>query len=277
MTERRCRAKKRIVNNELNCTASASADIEKNWLGSCVPLPPAREQYPVFRGIRGIRVVKNKQTTLASFRRRLHDGMSIMVGGFMGVGTPMELIAAVLDAGVKNLTLIAGDTGFPDRGAGPLIVHRRVRKVIASHIGGNPETGRQMAAGELEVEFSPQGTLVERIRSGGAGLGGVLTPTGLGTAVEEGKKCVRVDGRDYLLELPLRADLALLGACRGDKAGNLQYRLLARNLNPVMALAADTVFAEVDALVDVGRIDPDLVMTPAALVDGVVLKNFERE
>lgn len=193
-----------------------------------------------------------------------------MFGGFMGVGTPPLLIQAVLDSGVKDLTVIGNDTGFPENSVGPLIVNRRVKKVIASHIGTNPETGRQMIAGELEVELVPQGTLAERVRCGGAGLGGVLTPTGIGTVVAEGKQEISVNGRKYLLELPLRADIALVHASRSDTVGNLQYRLSTRNFNPLIALAADVVLVQADEIVAVGEMDPDCVMTPAALVDGVV-------
>lgn len=215
--------------------------------------------------------MKEKLTTIDAFSRHLRDGMRIMVGGFMGVGTPPALIQAILDAGVKDLTLIANDTAFPTTGLGPLISHKRVKTVITSHIGLNPETGRQMLASELEVELVPQGTLIERIRSGGSGLGGVLTRTGLGTVVEQGKQRVSVNGEDYLLELPLRADMAILGAYQADKAGNLRYRLSTRNFNPIIALAADLVFAEVSEVVEIGQLDPDLVMTPAALVDGFVV------
>lgn len=217
-------------------------------------------------------MAKNKVLDMSAFTAQLRDGMSIMVGGFMGVGSPPGLIKAILDSGVKGLTVIANDTAFPDSGLGPLVVEGRVGKVIASHIGLNPETGKRMMAGTMEVELVPQGTLIERIRSGGSGLGGVLTPTGLGTVVEKGKQRIKVNGKDYLLELPLRADLAILNAYRGDKSGNLQYRLSTRNFNPIMALAADVVFAEVEELVEMGQIDPDLVMTPAALVDGIIVK-----
>ena len=214
--------------------------------------------------------MKSKVMTLEAASRHFRDGMSIVFGGFMGVGTPPLLIEALMDSGVKDLTLIGNDTSFPETGVGPLIVNRRARKVIATHIGLNPETGRQMMAGELDVELSPQGTLIERIRAGGSGLGGVLTPTGIGTVVEEGKQRLTVNGKDYLLELPVRADLALLHAYRSDKAGNLNYRLSTRNFNPIAALAADIVLAQVDELVEIGEMDPDSVMTPAALVDGVV-------
>ncbi len=214
--------------------------------------------------------MKSKITALSDVSRHFHDGMSLLFGGFMGVGTPPLLIEALMDSGVKDLTIIGNDTSFPETGVGPLVVNRRVRKVITSHIGLNPETGRQMMAGEIEVELCPQGTLIERIRAGGSGLGGVLTTTGLGTVVEEGKQRITVQGKDYLLELPIRADVAFLHAYRGDKAGNLNYRLSTRNFNPIVALAADMVFAQVDELVEVGAMDPDSIMTPAALVDGIV-------
>lgn len=214
--------------------------------------------------------MKAKLITLDNFISQLQDGMSIMFGGFMANGTPPTLINALLDSGVTNLTLIGNDTAAPGLGVAPLIAHGRVQKVIASHIGLNPETGRQMISGEMEVELIPQGTLIERIRAGGAGLGGFLTPTGVGTVVEEGKQRMTINGRDYLLELPLRADLALVHAKRGDRAGNLYYRRSARNFNPIIALAADRVFAEVEELVNIGDLDPDMVMTPAMLIDGLV-------
>ncbi len=201
---------------------------------------------------------------------RVQDGMTVMIGGFLGVGTPEWLIDALLAKGVKDLTVIANDTAQPERGIGKLVVGRRVRKAVVSHIGTNPETGRQMNAGELEVRLVPQGTLVEQIRAGGAGLGGVLTHTGVGTLVEEGKQKIEIDGRIYLLELPLRADVALLKAYKGDAKGNLVYRRSARNFNPVIATAADWVIAEVERLVEPGEIDPDEVMTPGIFVDMVV-------
>ncbi|MCC5468253.1 acetate CoA-transferase subunit alpha [Pelosinus baikalensis] len=195
------------------------------------------------------------------------DKETVMMGGFMGVGAPTSLVRILVEQGVKDLTLITSDTATPDTGVGPLIVNRQVKKIIASHIGTNPETGRQMIAGETVVELVPQGTLAERIRAGGAGLGGILTPTGLGTVVEEGKEKLLVNGKEYLLELPLRADIALLKAYKADKAGNLIYRQSARNFNPIMALAADLVIVEVE---EVGELKPDEVMTPGILVDKVV-------
>lgn len=214
--------------------------------------------------------MKNKQITVKKAGGFFRDGMTIMVGGFMGVGTPPRLMTELLESGVKELTIIANDTAFVDTGLGPLIVNGRVKKVIASHIGTNPETGRRMIAGEMEVQLIPQGTLAEQIRCGGAGLGGFLTPTGVGTVVEEGKQKITLDGRDYLLELPLRADLALIQAQKADPLGNLTYDLSARNFNPLMALAADITIAEPDEMVAVGDIDPDCVATPGAIIDWLI-------
>jgi len=209
--------------------------------------------------------------SFGQLRPRFKDGMSILFGGFMAVGTPDGIVREILDSGVKDLTVIGNDTAGPDSGIGILVSNRRVRKVIASHIGTNAETGRQMIAGELEVELVPQGTLAERIRCGGAGLGGVLTPTGVGTIVEDGKMKLNFDGIDYLVERPLRADLAILKAHRADEKGNLVYQRAARNFNPLMALAADFVVAEVDEIVEAGEIDPELVTTPGILVDALIL------
>lgn len=205
------------------------------------------------------------------------DGMTVMVGGFMGVGTPEELVAGIMESGAEDLTLICNDTAFVETGVGPLVVNKRVKKVIASHIGTNPETGRQMIAGEMEVELVPQGTLAERVRAGGSGLGGVLTPTGVGTVVEEGKQKLTVDGREYLLETPLRAEVALLKAYKADKNGNLVYHRSARNFNPFMALAADLVIVQVEKLVEVGEIDPDEVVTPGILVDKILVHGREQQ
>ncbi len=198
------------------------------------------------------------------------DNMAVMVGGFLGVGTPETLLDALVTAGVSGLTVIANDTAFPDKGVGKLIVNRRAKRAIVSHIGTNPETGRQMNAGELEVDLVPQGTLAERVRAGGAGLGGVLTPTGIGTVVAEGKQVLTVDGRDFLLEKPLRADIALLKAHIADKAGNLVFRRSARNFNPLMGMAADVVIAEAEEIVEIGAIDPDAVMLPGIFVNHIV-------
>ncbi|MCW2477205.1 MULTISPECIES: acetate CoA-transferase subunit alpha [unclassified Symbiopectobacterium] len=214
--------------------------------------------------------MKDKHLTLPQASRLFRDGMTIMVGGFMGIGTPPRLVNALLDSGVRDLTLIANDTAFVDTGIGPLIVNGRVKKVIASHIGTNPETGRRMINGEMEVQLVPQGTLIEQIRCGGAGLGGVLTPTGVGTVVEEGKQRITLDNVTYLLERPLRADLALIRAHQADALGNLTYQLSARNFNPLLALAADITLVEPDELVAIGDIEPDRVVTPGALVDYII-------
>jgi acetate CoA/acetoacetate CoA-transferase alpha subunit len=198
------------------------------------------------------------------------DGASLMVGGFMGVGTPERLVDELVRQGKRNLVVIANDTAVPSRGVGKLVGAGLLSKTIASHIGLNPETQQQMIAGKMAVDLVPQGTLIERIRAGGVGLGGVLTPTGVGTVVEEGKQRIEVNGTAYLLEVALRADFALVHAFLADYAGNLSYALTARNFNPVIAMAADTVIATADHIVPVGVIAPDHVVTPAALVDYLV-------
>lgn len=197
----------------------------------------------------------------------IKDGMTVAVGGFLGTGTPEKLIDAVIAKGIKNLTLICNDTAFPDKGVGKWVVNKVISKAIVSHVGTNPETGRQMNEGELEVILVPQGTLAERIRAAGAGLGGVLTRTGLGTVVEEGKQKVTVEGKEYLLELPLKADVALLKGTLVDKKGNIYYNKATRNFNPLMATAADTVIVEAETIVDVGEISQTDVMTPSIFVD----------
>ena len=212
-----------------------------------------------------------KRLTHAALRPRFKDGMTILFGGFLAVGTPAGIVREILDSGVKDLTVIGNDTATPETGIGILIAAKRVKKVIASHIGTNPETGRQMIAGEIDVELVPQGTLAERIRCGGAGLGGVLTPTGVGTLVEEGKTKLTFDGTDYLVERALRADIAIVKAHRADEQGNLIYRRAARNFNPLVAMAADYVIAEVDEIVPVGTLEPDHIMTPGVLINALVL------
>lgn len=198
------------------------------------------------------------------------DGASVMIGGFLGVGAPDRLIDALVARGARGLTIIGNDTAFPTIGVGRLIEAGCVARVRASHIGTNPTTQRLMSAGQIDVELIPQGTLAERIRAGGAGLGGVLTPTGVGTMVAQGKQTVEIDGAAYLIEKPLRADFALLRAHEADYCGNLTYRLTAANFNPVMAFAADCVIAEPDEIVPVGVIPPDVVRTPGALVTHLV-------
>ena len=215
--------------------------------------------------------MKTKLMTLQDATGFFRDGMTIMGGGFMGIGTPSRLVEALLESGVRDLTLIANDTAFVDTGIGPLIVNGRVRKVIASHIGTNPETGRRMISGEMDVVLVPQGTLIEQIRCGGAGLGGFLTPTGVGTVVEEGKQTLTLDGKTWLLERPLRADLALIRAHRCDTLGNLTYHLSARNFNPLIALAADITLVEPDELVETGELQPDHIVTPGAVIDHIIV------
>ena len=212
----------------------------------------------------------NKVVTYEEAFARFSDGQTVMIGGFLATGTPEGLVDRLISKGVKNLTVIGNDTGFPDKGIGKLVVNRQTAKVIVSHIGTNPETGRQMHAKELEVELVPQGTLAERIRSAGAGLGGFYTPTGVGTIVEEGKEIKKIGEKTYLLELPLRADIALLKAWKADKSGNLIFQRSARNFNPIMAMAADLVMVEVEEIVEIGALDPDQVMTPGLLVDMII-------
>ena len=194
-----------------------------------------------------------------------------MLSGFTNVGSPNKFIMKMIEAGVTDIDLIANDAGNDHTdGIGSLVCAHRVRSLIASHIGLNPEAGRQMNAGELKVTLVPQGTLAERIRCGGTGLGGVLTPTGVGTVVAEGKTVLEVNGRSYLLELPLRADVAVIKAWKADTSGNLVYRRAGRNFNPMMAMAADFVIAEVSEVVEVGELDPDEIMTPGVCVDMLV-------
>ncbi len=212
----------------------------------------------------------NKLISLEDAVARIPDGASILFGGFMAVGGPTRLVDELIRQRKTGLTLIANDTARPNQGIGKLVVEKLVAKVITSHIGLNPETQKQMIAGDIQVELVPQGTLAERIRAGGVGLGGVLTPTGVGTTVEEGKRTVEIDGKLFLLELPIKADFALLNAKQADHYGNLTYALTARNFNPIMALAGATVIAEAEDIVPVGCIPPDAVMTPSVLVDHIV-------
>ena len=199
------------------------------------------------------------------------DGASLMIGGFMGVGTPERLIDELVRQGKRNLTVIANDTAMPGRGIGKLVSAGLIGRTVASHIGLNPETQQQMIAGKMAVDLIPQGTLIERIRAGGFGLGGILTPTGVGTVVEEGKRRIEVDGKSYLLETALRADFALVHAFLADYLGNLSYALTARNFNPVIAMAGNTVIVTAEHIVPVGVIAPDHVMTPAPIVDYIIV------
>lgn len=212
----------------------------------------------------------NKIISIDEAALKIHDGMTVMIGGFLGCGTPERMIDKLVELGIKDLTIIANDTSFPDKGLGKLIVSKQVKKAIVSHIGTNKETGRQMTAGETEVVLVPQGTLIEQIRAGGVGLGGVLTPTGLGTVVEEGKQKITIEGKEYLLELPLRADVAILYGSKVDRKGNVYYNGTTRNFNPIIAMAADLVIVEAMEIVEVGEIPPNDVMTPGVLIHAIV-------
>lgn len=214
--------------------------------------------------------MKSKLIKEAELQNQLKDGLRIIFGGFMGCGTPEAIVSLIIESGVRHLTIIGNDTAFPDTGVGRLIAAGCVDKVIASHIGTNPMTGKLMIEGKLDVELVPQGTLIERIRSGGAGLGGVITPTGLGTDVEIGKQKININGAEYLIELPIRGDMSILHAHQGDLSGNLIYQRAARNFNPIAALAADFVVAQVDELMGDRFLDPDSIMTPGALVDALI-------
>lgn len=212
----------------------------------------------------------NKLRTLDEVLEFIKDGQTIMFGGFLACGTAEGIVDGIVKKGVKDLTIICNDTSYVDKGVGKLVVSRQVKKVIASHIGTNAETGRLMNTKEMEVELVPQGTLAERIRAAGSGLGGVLTPTGLGTVMAEGKQIINIDGTDYLLEKPLKADIAILGGTIVDKKGNIWYEKSTRNFNPIMAMAADIVIVEPEKLVEVGEIEPENVVTPHIFVDYIV-------
>ncbi|MCL2289712.1 MAG: CoA transferase subunit A [Bacteroidetes bacterium] len=201
---------------------------------------------------------------------KIKSGMTLMIGGFLAAGSPIKILKALAESDVHDLTIICNDTAFPDKGIGLLIAAKKVKKVIASHIGTNPLTVEQFNNKETEVVFVPQGTLAEQVRCGGSGLGGVLTPTGLGTMVAEGKQIITLDGKEYLLEKALRGDIALVGANIGDTAGNLYYKGTTQNFNPLMAMACDTVIAEVEELVPAGEIPMENVHTQGILVDFLV-------
>lgn len=200
----------------------------------------------------------------------VRDGDTVMIGGFLSVGTPDRLIDALITKGVKDLTLICNDTGFIDRGVGKMVVAKMFKKILTSHIGTNRETGRQMMEGETEVVLIPQGTLIEQIRAGGFGLGGVLTKTGLGTEVEKGKEIIEIDGERYLLEKPLHANVALLFAEKADERGNLTFHGATRNFNTCMGASADLVIAEAKEVVKLGEICPDNVVVPGVFIDHIV-------
>jgi len=206
----------------------------------------------------------------------IKDGDSVMIGGFMDCGAPHSIMLALKEKGTKNLTLICNDTSFHElkteriTGVALLVQNKQFKKIIASHIGANQETQRQMNAGETVVELVPQGTLAEQIRAGGSGLGGFLTPTGVGTEVAIGKQIILVDDKPFLLEVPIKANVALIKAKKADKAGNLVFNGTARNFNPLMATAAEIVIAEVEEIVEIGEINPNEVHTPSIFIDYLV-------
>ncbi|WP_096202243.1 CoA transferase subunit A [Bacillus sp. FJAT-45350] len=201
----------------------------------------------------------------------IYDGCSLMYGGFGGIGNPPTLIKGILERNISNLTLIGNDAGFPDIGIGPVIVEKRGKKLITSHIGSNPIAGKLMNAGELEVEFSPQGTLVERIRAGGIGLGGVFVDIGEGTIVEKDKEKIELNGKTYFVEPALTANVSIVYAKKADPFGNLVYDKSARNTNPIVAMAGDITIAEVDEFVELGELNPEEIVTPGIFVDMIVI------
>ncbi len=214
----------------------------------------------------------DKRINLKEAVTLVKEGMVVMVGGFLTNGGPNIIMDALVESGVGNLTLVANDAAFADKGLGKLISNGQVKKLITSYIGSNSSAVEMMNNSTLEVEFSPQGTLAERIRAAGAGLGGVLTPTGLGTSVQNGKSVINIDGKDFILEKPIKADIAFIGASVSDESGNLYYKGTTRNFNPLMAMAADKVVAEAEEIVPSGSVNPEDVHTPAILVDYIFTK-----
>lgn len=212
----------------------------------------------------------SKVISLEKLKDIFKDDMTIMIGGFLGCGTGEKLIDTLIESDVKNLTIIGNDTSFIDRGIGRLIVNNQVKKVIASHIGTNAQTGKLMNEGKLEVELSPQGTLIERIRAGGCGLGGILTPTGVGTLVEENKEKIIINNKEYLLEHPLRADIALVKGSVVDEFGNTMYKGTTKNFNPMMAMASEIVIIEAEEFVNTGEINKEMIMTPGVVIDYII-------
>ena len=217
--------------------------------------------------------MKQKLVSMEEAISHIKDGMTIHVGGFLACGTPESIVTALVEKGVKDLTIVCNDTAFVDKGVGRLIVNNQVKKVIASHIGTNPETGKKMQAGEIEVELVPQGTLAERVRAAGYGLGGILTPTGVGTIVQEGKQVINVDGKDYLLEKPIKADVALILGTTVDEMGNVICAKTTKNFNPLMATAADLVIVEAAEIVPFGSLDPDNLHISRIFVNYIVKSN----
>ena len=228
--------------------------------------------------------MKNKFISAKEAAAMIKDGDFVMVGGFLGHGTPDSIINAIADSDVKDLTVAVNDTGFPAadpengvkgekhgfRGVSELVARHKIKTLYVSHIGTNPETGKQMSEGTMDVRLTPQGTLAERIRAGGFGLGGILTPTGVGTDVANGKQVINVDGKDYLLETALKGDVCVIKGSIVDKMGNIYYKGTTKNFCPLMAAACKTVIVEAEKVVEPGEIAPEDVMTPFVLVDYIV-------
>jgi acetate CoA/acetoacetate CoA-transferase alpha subunit len=215
-------------------------------------------------------VAKNKIFPLETAMEKIHDGQTVMIPGFVNVGVPETLIKGMIAKGIKSINVVSNNTSVKGRGIGLLVHDHLIKHITCSHVGSNTETVEQVVSGELDVTFVPQGTLCERVRAGGAGIGGILTPTGLGTPIAEGKPVIEVDGKEYLLEKPLRGDVALIHAWKVDKLGNAVYHRTARNFNQIWATAADWVIVEAEQIVEIGELDPDEIMTPGALVDAIV-------
>ncbi len=212
----------------------------------------------------------DKVVHLEDAMRPFYSGMTLMVGGFGGVGNPPTLIQRILDLEIRDITLISNDTAFPNIGVGQLITAKRVKKVIASHIGSNPNAGKQMTDGELEVEFCPQGILAERVRAGGVGLGGILSDIGLGTIAEKGKEKIMVGDKEYLLETPLTAEVSIIHAKKADRFGNLIFDTSARNFNPLVAMAGDITIVEADEIVEIGELNPEEIVVPGVFINMIV-------
>ncbi|MBU5592356.1 CoA transferase subunit A [Clostridium sp. MSJ-4] len=212
----------------------------------------------------------DKVVKLQELKHLFKDGMTIMMGGFLGCGSAHTIINYLVDLNIKDLTIITNDTCYPNEGVGKLLSNGQIKKLIASYIGGNADTGRLMNEGKLQAELIPQGTLAEKIRAGGSGLGAVITPTGVGTIVEEGKEKLIINNKEYLVELPLKADLSILKGTIVDEFGNIFYRGTTKNFNPVMAMAGDVVIVEAEEIVKLGDLDPDNIHTPGVLVDYVI-------
>lgn len=221
--------------------------------------------------------MRSKVVTKEEALTKIKDGQTIMFGDWHGELSAEEIITGMLEKGVQGISAIAVSAGMPDQGVGRLIKEHRIKSIVTTHIGLNPVARDQMFAGELEVEFIPQGTFAERIRCGGAGLGGCLTPTGIGTDVEIGKQKLTINGKEYLLELPLYADVALIKAWKADTAGNIAFRLTGRATNSYMAFAADTVIVEVEELVEVGELGPEEIDVPAPIIDMVYVRTGEKK